>query len=197
MAASSAERLLHQRLLTRDNAALGEAYDLFGSVIFGIALRVTTDRDAAQDVTQETLLDLWRQPQRFDPDRGQFGSWLAAVAHNRSVTWIRREESLRGRSRRNAQLRLEEVPDVGDDVEAAMTAERVRTALDGLPDAERTPIRLAYFGGRSYRQVAEDLHIPEGTIKSRIRAGLRRLSRTMTAELQLGDVTRLAPVPGT
>ena len=77
-------------------------------------------------------------------------------------------------------------------MEAAITADRVRTALDRLPDAERTPIRLAYFGGRSYREVAEYLNIPVGTIKSRIRAGLRRLSQILSVELSLGELPGLA-----
>ena len=76
----------------------------------------------------------------------------------------------------------EQVPDIGEDVETAMTAERVRLALSTLPELERTPIRLAYFGHKSYQQVAEVLQVAEGTIKSRIRSGLRHLSLTMIAE---------------
>jgi RNA polymerase sigma factor (sigma-70 family) len=183
VASSLVERSLHGRLLLRDVAALAEAYDQFGSVIFGVALRVTTDRHAAEDVTQETLLDLWRRPERYDPERGALRPWLATIAHNRSVDWIRREQAARCRDRRNGELLFEEIPDIGDDVQAAMTAERVRLALSALPEHERMPIGLAYFGGRSYRQVADDLGVPEGTIKSRIRSGLHRLSHTMYGEL--------------
>ncbi len=183
VASSSVDRSLHDRLLNRDVSALVEAYDEYASVVFGVALRVTTDRHAAEDVTQETLLDLWRRPERFDPDRGALRPWLATIAHNRSVDWIRREQAARCRDRRNGELLLEPVPDIGDDVQAVMTAERVRLALSFLPELERMPIRLAYFGGRSYRQVADDLGIPEGTIKSRIRSGLHRLSQTMYGEV--------------
>jgi RNA polymerase sigma factor (sigma-70 family) len=183
VASTLGERRLHDRLLRREVAALADAYDQFSAIVFGVALRVTTDRHAAEDVTQETLLDLWRRPERFDPDRGALRPWLATIAHNRSVDWIRREQAARGRERRNRELLLEDVPDVGDDVQAVMTAERVRVALARLPELERLPIHLAYFGGRTYRQVAEDLDVPEGTIKSRIRSGLRRLSQTMYGEV--------------
>jgi RNA polymerase sigma factor (sigma-70 family) len=190
VASTLGERRLHQRLLSRDVAALADAYDQFGAVVFGVALRVTTDRQAAEDVTQETLLDLWRRPERFDPDRGALRPWLATIAHNRSVDWIRREQAARCRERRNRELLLENVPDIGDDVQAVMTAERVRVALAELPENERRPIQLAYFAGRTYRQVADELDVPEGTIKSRIRSGLRRLSQTM-----YGEATDVRPDP--
>jgi RNA polymerase sigma-70 factor (ECF subfamily) len=182
VASTSAERMLHQRLMARDISALAEAYGQFASGVCAVALRVTADRHAAEDVTQETLLDLWRRPERYHPERGGLRTWLATVAHNRSVDWIRREQAARGRDRRNLDANLDAVPDVSEDVQAVMTAERVRLALSSLPEPERTPIRLAYFGGRSYRQVAEELDVPEGTVKSRIRSGLRKMSQTMHSE---------------
>jgi RNA polymerase sigma factor (sigma-70 family) len=182
VASTSAERMLHQRLMTRDISALAEAYGQFAPGVCAVALRVTADRHAAEDVTQETLLDLWRRPERYHPDRGGLRTWLATVAHNRSVDWIRREQAARGRDRRNLDANQDAVPDISEDVQAVMTAERVRFALSSLPEPERTPIRLAYFGGRSYRQVAEELDVPEGTVKSRIRSGLRKMSQTMHGE---------------
>jgi RNA polymerase sigma factor (sigma-70 family) len=180
---TSDDRRLHQRLLSHDIAALAETYDRFAPTVFGVALRITHDRQAAEDVTQEVLLGVWRRPERFDPGRGALRPWLAAIAHNRSVDWIRREQAARGRDRCHLDMVLTgEVPDVDVDVQAGMTAERVRRAVSALPEWEQTPIRLAYFNGRSYRQVAADLDISEGTIKSRIRSGLRHLSRTMYAE---------------
>jgi RNA polymerase sigma-70 factor (ECF subfamily) len=183
IASPAGDHHLHQRLLAGDVGALAEAYDQFAAMIYSIALRVTRDRQAAEDVTQDALLELWRRPQRFDPDRGGLRPWLATIAHNRSVDWIRHEQAARGRDLRNDRLLLEAVPDIGDDVQATMAAERVQTALSGLPEGERRAIRLAFFGGLSYRQVAQDLDLPEGTIKSRIRSGLHHLSNTMYAEL--------------
>jgi len=183
VASTTGERSLHQRLLTGDVSALADAYDAYAAIVYSVSMRVTGDRQAAEDVTQDTLLELWRRPQRFDPLRGPLRPWLATIAHNRSVDWIRHEQAARGRDLRNERVMASQVPDVGEDVQATMTARRVQVALSGLPECERRAIRLAFFGGLSYRQVAENLDIPEGTIKSRIRSGLNRLSRTLYAEL--------------
>jgi len=185
---TSAEHLIHQRLLAHDVAALAEVYDQLAPIVFGVALRVTNDQHAAEDVTQDVVLDLWRRPERFDPERGALRPWLATVAHNRSVDWIRRELAARGRDRRDLRIVLARaVPDVDDDIQAWMTAERVRLAVSALPEPEQTPIRLAYFNGRTYRQVAADLDVSEGTIKSRIRSGLRHLSLSMYSEHQVSS----------
>jgi RNA polymerase sigma factor (sigma-70 family) len=178
----SEEGRLHRRLLARDVTSMAQIYDEFAPGVFAVALRVTTDRQAAEDVTQDTLLDLWRRPERFDPVRGCLRPWLATIAHNRSIDWIRHERAARARDLRNLALLHEHVPDIGEGVDTVMTAERVRVALSMLPERERTPIRLAFYGDRSYQQVAEVLQIAEGTIKARIRSGLRHLSLTMNAE---------------
>jgi RNA polymerase sigma-70 factor (ECF subfamily) len=171
-------------MVVGDLDALAELYDQFGSVVFGVALRVTTDRHAAEDITQAVFLDLWRCPERFDPNRGPLRPWLATVAHHRGVDWMRREQAARRRDLDDGRGRLlEAMPDIGETVEAVLMAERVREAVAALPEEERVPIRLAYFGDRTYRQVAVDLDIPEGTIKSRIRSGLWRMAKALHSEV--------------
>jgi RNA polymerase sigma factor (sigma-70 family) len=177
------ESRLHDLLLDHNIAALAEVYDRFASTVFGVALRVTNDLKAAEDVTQDVLLDLWRRPGRFDPERGGLRPWLATIAHNRSVDWIRQNQAARSRDRACLERSLlGEVPDADCDVEARMTAEQVRAAVAALPEVERLPIEMAYFSGRTYRQVAVDLGAPEGTITSRIRSGLRHLSLAVYGE---------------
>jgi RNA polymerase sigma-70 factor (ECF subfamily) len=184
VATATAEELArYQRLLGRSVEALAEIYDQYAPTVYGVALRVTNDRQAAEDVTQEVMLDLWRRPERFDPDRGGLRPWLATIAHHRSVDWIRSEQAGRGRDRRNLTMILAEDAEAADDhVQAWMTADRVRLAVAALPESEQQAIRLAFFSGRTYRQVAADLDVAEGTIKSRIRSGLKHLSLAMYAE---------------
>jgi RNA polymerase sigma-70 factor (ECF subfamily) len=179
----SAERALYDRLVAGEVPVLAEVYDQFAPVVFGMALRVTADRSAAEDVTQAVFLELWRRPQRFDPDKGSLRPWLAALAHHRGVDWVRSEEASRRRDGRAAQISLEGAPGIDETVDAILTAEHVRLALAALPERQRTPIRLAYFGGSTYRQIADELALPEGTIKSRIQSGLRQMANTMHSEV--------------
>jgi RNA polymerase sigma factor (sigma-70 family) len=98
---------------------VAEVYDQFALTVYGVALRVTNDRRAAEDVTQEVLIDLWRRPERFHPDRGALRPLLATIAHNRGVDWIRHEHAARGRDKADLELAVAEpVPDIDDDVRA-------------------------------------------------------------------------------
>ena len=109
-------------------------------------------------------------------------TWLGTLAHRRSVDYIRREEARRRRNQREASRRPTAIPDVEEMATALVAAERVRAALDVLPREQRQAIQLAYFEGKTYRQVAEVLGIPEGTAKSRLRLGLRRIAEALEAE---------------
>ena len=179
--ASSWERSVQERLSVRDSRALAEVYGTFSSLVFGVALRVTGDRHAAEDVTQAVFARLWQGPTYFDAARGRLGPWLATVSHHAAVDWIRRERAAR-QSDPGRDTVEEWASGTEDTVASMLMAERVQNALEHLPEQERVPIRLAYFGGLTYRQVARELDVPEGTIKSRIRSGLRHLAERMGSE---------------
>jgi RNA polymerase sigma-70 factor (ECF subfamily) len=175
------ERTVRKRLAAGDESALNEVYDQYASFVYGLALRVIGDARAAEDVSQDVFVAVWQRPEAFDPERGSLRTWLGTLAHRRAVDYVRREEARRRRSERDASRRAS-VPDVEEIAVALVTAERVRDALDLLPDEQRRAIQLAYFGGKTYRQVAEVLGIPEGTAKSRLRLGLRRIADALEAQ---------------
>jgi RNA polymerase sigma factor (sigma-70 family) len=175
------ELAVRERLVARDPTVLSDLYDQFGSYVFGLAARVIGDRHAAEDVTQEVFLSIWERPEAFEPARGRLRTFLATLAHRRSVDVVRREEARRRRAARDAATAMP-VPDVGELALAIVTAEQVRAEVDRLPAEQREAIELAYFGGRTYRQVAEELNIPEGTAKSRMRLGLSRIAQALEAQ---------------
>lgn len=155
--------------------ALAEVYRRHAGAIYSLAARVVGDAGNAEEVVQEVLLKLWTAPERFDPERGSLRSFLLTQAHSRAVDAIRRDGSRRRREETEVQRAAESGYDLEHEVWDLAVAEQVRGAMQALPDTERRPIELAYFGGHSYREVAVMLEEPEGTVKSRIRSGLRRL----------------------
>ncbi|WP_220446787.1 sigma-70 family RNA polymerase sigma factor [Nonomuraea deserti] len=175
------DRVLHQRVVGGDESALGEIYDRLSSLIFGLSLRVTRDRVIAEDITQEVFLVFWERPLAYDPERGSLRAWLATIAHRRAVDHVRAEERRRV-SALGPRLFEREPARPEDTVLAADEAERVRQAVTSLPGSLREALELAYFGGRTYRQVGEELGMPEGTAKSRIRLALRRLADALAEE---------------
>jgi RNA polymerase sigma-70 factor, ECF subfamily len=175
------ETEVRNRLVARDPAALTEIYDQFGSYVFGLAARVIGDRRAAEDVAQDVFLSLWERPEVFEPERGRLRTFVGTLAHRRAIDYVRREEARRRRAARDAAGAVN-VPDVDEMAMAIVTAEQVRAELERLPADQRQAIELAYFGGRTYRQVADELGIPEGTAKSRMRLGLRRVADALAAQ---------------
>jgi RNA polymerase sigma-70 factor (ECF subfamily) len=155
--------------------ALAELYRRHGGAVYGLAKRVLQNAAEAEDVTQEVFLRLWNQPDRFDPDRGSLRSFLLAQAHGRAVDAVRSSSSRRARESRDAMRTAEAAYDMQHEVWDLAVADQVAHAMGELPDEERRAIELAYFDGRTYREVAQLLDQPEGTVKSRIRNGMRRM----------------------
>jgi RNA polymerase sigma-70 factor (ECF subfamily) len=176
---SSEELRLIDQIATGDESTLRHLYEQYGSLVYSIALGLMQDRCAAEDVAQQVFIRVWERPTGFDPDRGSLRTLMATLAHSRAVDHVRREQA----GRRREQRQLPGAPcDVEDLAASAAVAERVRRAVDGLPDEQRAAVLLAYYDARTYRQVAATLDIPEGTAKSRLRLGLRRIAKCLEQE---------------
>jgi RNA polymerase sigma-70 factor (ECF subfamily) len=156
------------------------------SAVLGVARRVTQSATTAEEVLQEVFLRLWRAPDRFDPERGALRSFLLMEANGRAIDAVRSEVSRQGVETRTARADRTEPDPVAAEVWDAAIADHLRDALDGLPDGEREAIELAYYGHHPYKDVATILGVPEGTVKSRIRAGLARL-RDRLVSVDLGE----------
>ena len=162
-----------------DEGALGELYDRFGRVAYGLALRIVRDTGLAEDAVQEAFLAVWRSASRFVAERAKASTWIMTFVHRRAVDVVRREQTRRAEA-------LAAAPQVGGDAteEEAwlrLVRTRVQEALRRLPDQQREAIELAYYGGFTQSELADRLGEPLGTIKSRMFSGLVRL-RDLLAE---------------
>ncbi len=166
--------------LSRSDAdAVTELYRRHGAAVRAGARRVLADWSMAEDVVQDVFVNLWSQPARFDPERGTLRTYLLALSRSRAIDALRSEGARRAREQRSERGHG---PDVESQVVEAMRYAEVVRAMRSLPERERTAIVLAYLGGRTYREAAVDLGLPEGTVKCRIRTGLRRLQLTLSAD---------------
>jgi RNA polymerase sigma-70 factor, ECF subfamily len=155
--------------------ALGEVYRRHGGAVHALSRRILRSDPPAEEITQEVFLDLWQHPEKFDAQRGTLRSFLLARTHGKTVDFIRAETARRRREDRTTRESATAGYDLEHQVWDMAVAGQVHEALEELSSELRQPIQLAYFGGHTYREVAAMLGAPEGTVKSRIRAGLSRL----------------------
>ncbi len=166
VASSKAHEIL-ARMRAGEAQALGDFYDLYAGLANGLALRILRDRAEAEDVVQEVFVQIWRQVERFDAQRGSPQAWVCTIARSRALDRLRRRSARREDSDENAPA----------SAEAPRHAEAVavRSALGELPHDQREALELAYYEGLSQSEIAARLGIPLGTIKTRIRSGMQRL----------------------
>jgi RNA polymerase sigma factor (sigma-70 family) len=173
---------LVQQIGDGSTQALGQLYDRYSRLAYSHARRICADDGLAEDVIQEVFLALWRDPQRFDPSRGRFSSWLLTVAHHKAVDAVRRESAVRRHTVPASAEDGRSVPAGPGADQAALgsvVTGQVRAALGQLPDEQRRAIALAFYGGYTQREVAAITGVPLGTVRSRMYNGVRRLRRVL------------------
>ena len=160
-----------------DHGAFELVYAELAGPVYGVVRQVLRDPAQSEEVAQEVLLEIWRTASRFDPERGSVAAWALTIAHRRAVDRVRSEAASAAREQKAAPNLTQD--DVAEVVEATLDHQRVRRCLDGLTELQRESIRLAYYRGYTYPQVAKLLGIALGTVKTRIRDGLIRMRDCM------------------
>ena len=163
------------RLRGGDQSAMADLYDLYSSVVYGVALRVLGDTTAAEDVLQEIFLQLWRRPQAFNAERGRLAPWLAVIARNRAIDVLRK---------RPPEADIDETPlstgiDLEDVAAQRLAIERVRSAIGQLPPEQRKALEMAFFEGLTHTEIASKTGEPLGTVKTRIRSALMAVRKAV------------------
>jgi len=166
--------------LLRTQPAVGIAalYARYGRLVFSMALRIVRDRGAAEEITQDVFMRCWRNLDRYQPSQGSLVSWLLSIAHNRAIDELR---SRRGKNVRREISDDELLPQAAIDpgFDEALLRDEVRQALQELPQAQREVIELVFWGSLTRREVAEQLHLPLGTVHTRLRLGMDKLREAL------------------
>lgn len=166
--------VLMSRVARGDRDAFTQLYDAVAARVFGLTRRVLLDASLAEEVAQEALLEVWRTAARFDPSRGSAAGWIFTIAHRRAVDRVRSEQAAADRERRTATAQVP-FDTVVEEATVRLEQHAVRRCLRTLTGLQREAILLAYYGGLSYREVADRLDAPLPTVKTRMRDGLIRL----------------------
>jgi RNA polymerase sigma-70 factor, ECF subfamily len=177
-----AERLADEELMPlvgrKDPEAFEVLYDRHGGAAYSLAYRIVGDRAAAEEVTQEAFISVWRSGARFDAARGSVRSWLLSVVRNRAIDFLRSRAGKAPKLTFDDDAVLEQRPAQERTEEEALqreTAAEVRGAIGKLPGEQSKVIELAYFGGFSHSEIARILGLPMGTVKGRMRLGLEKI----------------------
>ncbi len=171
---------------TKDPEAFAVFYDRHGGAAFSLAYRIVGDRSAAEDVTQEAFISIWRSGARYDPARGSVRSWMLGITRNRAIDFLRSRAGRAPKLDFDDDTVLEQRPAPERTEEEALrreTSSELRGAMGELPGEQSKVIELAYFGGFSHSEIAEILGLPLGTVKGRMRLGLEKIRGEMAEGL--------------
>ena len=164
-----------ERVGAEDRGAFEEVYALTSAKLFGICLRICGERAAAEDVLHEVYLTIWKRAGAFEPGRASPISWLATIARNRAIDWVRARGLRPARGLEEAAGVIDDAPDPLDVAQRDETSRRLHDCLDALDERQRDAIRTAFFDGLTYAELADARGVPLGTMKSWVRRGLKQL----------------------
>jgi RNA polymerase sigma-70 factor (ECF subfamily) len=169
--------LLLDRVRARDEKAMTELFDRYGSMVYSVALRVLKDTGGAEDIMQDVFFQLWENPRSFVPGRGSLGAWLMVVARNRSIDALRRRRP----SDSVEDVVLASDTNLASEAERNTMMDKVRGVLNGLPTEQQRSLELAFFEGLSHSEIAARTGDPLGTVKTRIRSALITVRKAFQA----------------
>jgi len=180
--AQEGDVLLLKAIAARDEAALAQLYDRYDRILFGLLMRILNNREEAEDVLQETFLQIWRKAADFDESRGRPFTWLVTLARSRAIDRLRTLASRERVAEARAREVSEEISDAATDALKSEQRGLVSDALAKLPDEQKRPIMLAYFDGLTQSEIATRLGAPLGTVKTRMRTGMIRLRELLAGQ---------------
>ena len=171
-------------IVLRDEQALASLYDRYRLILFGLTMRILSNREEAEDVLQEVLLQVWRNAGDFDEQRGRPFTWLVTMARSRAIDRLRLLGARQRLATSAAQEASDEVSDAATDTLKSEQRELVQTALSQLPEEQKRTLVLAYFDGLTQTEIANKLDIPLGTIKTRMRSGMIKLQDLLGEQMK-------------
>ncbi|HEY0735093.1 MAG TPA: sigma-70 family RNA polymerase sigma factor [Herpetosiphonaceae bacterium] len=182
------DEMLLELISSHDESALSSLYERYARLLYSIALRITDDRAAAEEVLQDVFHSVWHRATTFRPAAGSVSAWLSGIARNRAIDEVRS----RWHRAREREIPLDYLPDLSGAMERGLEHLTVlradlRHALGSLPSLQRQAIEMAYFGGFSSSEIAAHLNEPIGTIKGRLRLGMEKLRHTLASFMELDE----------
>jgi len=177
---SAEDQVAVERMARGEHDGLAELYDRHGRLVYSLALRIVRDEGDAEDVVQEVFSQVWRQSARFDVTRGNVAAWLVTLTRTRAIDLLRRRRVRPDVSvASNPDDRADEAPGQDVQVEWQNRAAQIKRALDALPPLQRMAVELAFYDGLTHTEIAEQLEVPLGTVKTRVRQGLLKLRESL------------------
>jgi len=178
---------LVQRILLKDTDALSSLYDRYSRLVFSVAIKILTNQEAAEEVTQDVFVQIWHKAHTYDAGQGKLITWITRIARNRAIDQYRRVSVRPEGSSVSWEDCCDDRSDEEDGIEAGLIdshqRRRLQEAIQGLPDDQREALSLAFFRGLTHQEIANELGLPLGTVKTRIRLALLKLRSIISGEL--------------